>query len=118
MALQVTSPPRITTSALYNAPAFRNFFQQISDPWRSVTKKIFTVGIFRPPGEPAQASGCVARNLGLVAHLLGELVPPDPVPHLRPELPLHPLRHLVAEGPKAPCLLRRVELPAPGQPLA
>src|SRR6266545_3766698 len=30
-----------STSAWENAPALRNFFQQISDPWRSLTKNSF-----------------------------------------------------------------------------
>src|SRR5690242_20119758 len=42
MALPVMSPPMTRTSALWNAPAFRNFRQQTSEPWMSVAKKIRT----------------------------------------------------------------------------
>jgi len=42
MALPVMSPPMIRTSALWNAPAFRNFRQHTSEPWMSVAKKILT----------------------------------------------------------------------------
>ena len=42
MALPVMSPPMTSTSALWNAPAFRNLRQHTSDPWMSVAKKMRT----------------------------------------------------------------------------
>src|SRR6185437_13951624 len=75
MALPVMSPPMIRTSALWNAPAFRNLRQHTSDPWMSVAKKILI--------------GCAAWRCAasVVAHFLGLDVPLLPFADRRAQLP-------------------------------
>src|ERR1700752_2059698 len=96
IALPVMSPPMIRTSALWNAPAFRNFRQHTSEPWMSVAKKILTR---RPPPD---------RSL-VVADFLRFLVPLLPLADGRPQLPARRLRRVVDGLPQALDLGARVE---------
>ena len=60
IALPVMSPPMIRTSALWNAPAFRNFRQHTSEPWMSVAKKIASSAPPVVPTSSGSAYHCCA----------------------------------------------------------
>jgi transcriptional regulator with XRE-family HTH domain len=104
----------------YGVPA-AELFQQISDPWRSVTKKIFTEGILTPEA-PARKPEARPEQRGwwrpLVADLLGQLVPPRAIPDLRPQLPSHRLGHVIAMLAQPASLLSGLEAPRLGHEVA
>src|SRR4029453_3471824 len=70
----------------------------------------FPRACFRPPARRRKPGGT-----GLVADLLGQLVPPDAVPDPGADLPLHGLVATLAEGPDRARLLGRLEAPSLGQ---
>src|SRR4026208_2378513 len=110
MALPVMSPPMISTSALWNLPAFRNFRQHTSEPWISVAKKILT----RPS---LRASVCDGRQEGgndtagspPVVGPLGARVPRHRVADAGSHRPAGRLRGVVDGGAQGADLLAHVE---------
>src|SRR6478752_4036711 len=92
------SPPMISTSALWNAPAFRNLRQHTSEPWMSVAKKMRTA-----------CSRCL-----VVADFFGLDVPLLALADRRAKLPARGLGRLVDRVAEALELLSNVEANRPG----